>query len=76
MHIATGEIEPADPVSGFETQKPRTVADLVADVRAAQGRMSGKNTHRAVLVECEKALVWLAETVAAQQDRIESLERV
>lgn len=60
----------------MDTTKARTVADLVADVRAAQGRMSAKNTHRAVLAECEQALVWLAETVAAQKDQIESLERV
>jgi hypothetical protein len=62
-------------VSGSEPP-PRTVADLVTDIRAAQARMSTGNAHRALFVECERALTWLSMLVASQKDHIESLERV
>jgi hypothetical protein len=70
MQIATGENKRAAPVSGTE----RTVADLLADVRAAGERMSRRNAHRRVLVEVERALIQLAQRVVDLQARVDSLE--
>ena len=52
---------------------PRTVADLVADVRSARARTGVRNPHRAVWEECERALTWMAALVAAQKDEIARL---
>ena len=40
-----------------------TVAELVAKLRIAEGKMSRKNEHRLLLMQCEDALIQLAARV-------------
>ncbi len=56
------------PAHRMDTPEP-TVADLLAEIQAAAGRMSAANPHRALLARCASAVAQLAARVVAVEAR-------